>query len=257
MPLVAPRTPTPQRLPPDPTPSRISTVERRNSRPSKLERQNPMESVDSDGDEVMSHEDGEDEDNQGYVGGGANYIPQAEMDPEEEEDVLNDLNFEDIKEDKTQFKAGAIRRIVVENFLTYKKMEVSMGPGLNMIIGPNGTGKSSIVCAICLGLGWAPSVLGRSKELGDFVKHGESSGSIEIELQKREGDNRNPVIKRRLIKENNGSSWWINGQHSWLLEVEHCSDMLYRCGFNQCKGDQTGQVLQHSDRQSLYLSSAR
>jgi ABC-type Mn2+/Zn2+ transport system ATPase subunit len=27
-----------------------------------------------------------------------------------------------------------------------------------MIIGPNGTGKSTLVCAICLGLGWGPQV---------------------------------------------------------------------------------------------------
>ena len=27
-----------------------------------------------------------------------------------------------------------------------------------MVIGPNGTGKSTLVCAICLGLGWGPQV---------------------------------------------------------------------------------------------------
>ena len=27
-----------------------------------------------------------------------------------------------------------------------------------MVIGPNGTGKSTLVCAICLGLGWGAQV---------------------------------------------------------------------------------------------------
>ena len=61
-------------------------------------------------------------------------------------------------------------------------MEFVPGPHLNVIIGANGTGKSSIVCAICLGLGGKTTVLGRQKEIGEFVKHGQQKGSIEIEL---------------------------------------------------------------------------
>lgn len=49
---------------------------------------------------------------------------------------------------------------------TYDYAEVWPGPNLNMIIGANGTGKSSIVCAICLGLAGKTAILGR----GDKVK---------------------------------------------------------------------------------------
>ncbi|KAL0607161.1 Structural maintenance of chromosomes protein 5 [Plecturocebus cupreus] len=49
---------------------------------------------------------------------------------------------------------------------TYDICEVSPGPQLNMIIGANGTGKSSIMCAICLGLAGKPAFMGRAdKEL--------------------------------------------------------------------------------------------
>ena len=57
-----------------------------------------------------------------------------------------------------EHKAGTIVRIKLENFVTYTFVEVYPGPSLNMVIGPNGTGKSTIVCAICLGLGWGPQV---------------------------------------------------------------------------------------------------
>lgn len=56
------------------------------------------------------------------------------------------------------FIPGSIVRIQLHNFLTYDWVEFRPGPYLNMILGPNGTGKSSIACAICLGLNWPPSV---------------------------------------------------------------------------------------------------
>jgi Chromosome segregation ATPases len=56
------------------------------------------------------------------------------------------------------YKPGAIVRIKVTNFVTYTSAVFYPGPKLNMVIGPNGTGKSTLVCAICLGLGWGPQV---------------------------------------------------------------------------------------------------
>lgn len=53
---------------------------------------------------------------------------------------------------------GSIVRVTLKNFVTYTAAEFHPGPSLNMVIGPNGTGKSTLVCAICLGLGWDPKV---------------------------------------------------------------------------------------------------
>ena len=53
---------------------------------------------------------------------------------------------------------GSIVRVKLANFVTYTAVEFLPGPRLNMVIGPNGTGKSTLVCAICLGLGWGPQV---------------------------------------------------------------------------------------------------
>ena len=57
---------------------------------------------------------------------------------------------------------GSIVRVKLKNFVTYAAAEFHLGPSLNMVIGPNGTGKSTLVCAICLGLGWGPIVWRRS-----------------------------------------------------------------------------------------------
>ena len=68
------------------------------------------------------------------------------------------------------------------NFRTYDSVEFTTGPQLNVIIGPNGTGKSTIVCAICLGLAGKTSWLGRAQQFSEFIKYGQNKARIEIEL---------------------------------------------------------------------------
>uniref|UniRef100_A0A674MAU8 Structural maintenance of chromosomes protein 5 n=1 Tax=Takifugu rubripes TaxID=31033 RepID=A0A674MAU8_TAKRU len=112
---------------------------------------------------------------------------------------------------------GSILRITMRNFLTYDYTEVYPGPNLNMIVGANGTGKSSIVCAICLGLAGKTAVLGRGDKVGLYVKRGCQKGSIEIELYKHGG---NLVITREIHVENNQSHWMINGKQRNQKAVE-------------------------------------
>ncbi|NP_001239614.1 structural maintenance of chromosomes protein 5 isoform 3 [Mus musculus] len=76
-----------------------------------------------------------------------------------------------------------------------------------MIIGANGTGKSSIVCAICLGLAGKPAFMGRADKVGFFVKRGCSKGLVEIELFRTSG---NLIITREIDVIKNQSFWFIN-----------------------------------------------
>ncbi|KAF7723238.1 Structural maintenance of chromosomes protein 5 [Apophysomyces ossiformis] len=112
---------------------------------------------------------------------------------------------------------GSIVKITLRNFVTYDYCEFTPGPQLNMIIGPNGTGKSTIVCAIALGLGGAPSLLGRAKNIAEFVQTGEDEAMIKIELKKTSG--RNVIIQRNIQKTNNSTSWKLNGRSTTQKEV--------------------------------------
>ena len=56
------------------------------------------------------------------------------------------------------FREGSIKRVYLKDFMTYHDVTFLPGPRLNLVLGPNGTGKSSIVNAICLGLAGAPKV---------------------------------------------------------------------------------------------------
>lgn len=113
-----------------------------------------------------------------------------------------------------EFQPGAIVRVSVENFVTYEKADFFPGPHLNMVLGPNGTGKSSLVCAICLGLGYSPKHLGRAGSVKEFVKHGKDIATIEIELKKGGGSRTNHIVRVQIRREQNSQKWWLNGKEA-------------------------------------------
>uniref|UniRef100_A0A665U7N1 Structural maintenance of chromosomes protein 5 n=1 Tax=Echeneis naucrates TaxID=173247 RepID=A0A665U7N1_ECHNA len=115
---------------------------------------------------------------------------------------------------------------------TYDYSVVCPGPNLNMIVGANGTGKSSIVCAICLGLAGKTAILGRGDKVGLYVKRGFPKGSIEIELCKNGGK---VVINREIHVENNQSLWMLNGRHCNQKAVEEEVKALHIQVSNLCQ----------------------
>eukprot|EP00240_Pyramimonas_obovata_P000067 CAMPEP_0118947068 /NCGR_PEP_ID=MMETSP1169-20130426/45317_1 /TAXON_ID=36882 /ORGANISM="Pyramimonas obovata, Strain CCMP722" /LENGTH=1143 /DNA_ID=CAMNT_0006893203 /DNA_START=136 /DNA_END=3568 /DNA_ORIENTATION=+ len=104
---------------------------------------------------------------------------------------------------------GSVLRVKMVNFMTYGNVEFVPGRRLNLILGPNGTGKSSFVCAICIGLGGKPSLLGRGDKVSEFIKRGENTGEVEITLCT--GNPQRPLVIHRKIKQNNSSEWKLNG----------------------------------------------
>jgi len=117
------------------------------------------------------------------------------------------------------FQPGSLVRVKLTNFVTYTAAEFHLGPSLNMVIGPNGTGKSTLVCAICLGLGWGSEHLGRAKQVGEFVKHGATVATIEIELAGGPNEGRNHIITRTIRKEDNQSRWFLDGVRSTQKDI--------------------------------------
>lgn len=144
------------------------------------------------------------------------------LEPEKDDNdqVFNPAElFKKVQRSDDGYEPGAIRKVTLENFVTYKHAVFSIGPSLNMIIGPNGSGKSTIVCAICLALGGKPEILGRAKTPADFIRYGETSAKIVIELQNHidESVRKNVTITRTIFKES--SSWRIGRKSCTAKEV--------------------------------------
>ncbi|WVO23728.1 uncharacterized protein IAS62_005084 [Cryptococcus decagattii] len=109
------------------------------------------------------------------------------------------------------YVAGSVVRIKCINFMTYDHVEFRPGPHLNMILGPNGTGKSSIAAAIAIGLAFPPKVMGRANEVKSYVKQGHDEAQLEIELKGNAGEE-NPTIWRKFNRHDERSEWKLNDE---------------------------------------------
>ena len=125
---------------------------------------------------------------------------------------------------------GTIARVRLHNFMSYRDADiVDPGTRLNCIVGPNGTGKSSIVCAMCVGLGGQLKLTGRGDEIRSCV-HGEgktpdeqgqliTSGFVETELVDGSGPGRNLTV-RLDFNVDNRTSWQLDGRKAKQSEVK-------------------------------------
>jgi chromosome segregation ATPase len=131
--------------------------------------------------------------------------------------VSNQWNVSQLK--VLGYKTGSVLRVRMLNFLTFDDCEVFPGPRLNVILGPNGTGKSAITHAICLTCCGKPEIVGRSNDLSQFVKHGkegqEAFTEVDFLLQSE------VLTVRRAINSDSATSiWFINKRKATMAQVK-------------------------------------
>lgn len=108
------------------------------------------------------------------------------------------------------------------------------------------------MCAIAIGLSASPKVLGRQKELKDFIKRGQEEAEIEITLYP------NYRITRTFwVNENNRceTRWKINSKRESLLS--NLRLRLYRKEGSRKGCQEPDFEVGYSSRQSLSVSAPR
>lgn len=81
------------------------------------------------------------------------------------------------------------------------------GEHLNILIGPNGTGKSSMVAAIVIGMGGSTKVLSARLHLQDFIKNGRDSAKIQLLLFKN--IHKEHISLERVFEKNGKSNYKV------------------------------------------------
>eukprot|EP00250_Pteridium_aquilinum_P020889 c2497_g1_i1 orf=333-3566(-) len=130
--------------------------------------------------------------------------------PMGEEPSCKRPRFTSVNRGADDYLPGNILEIELQNFMTYSHLISKPGPRLNLVIGPNGTGKSSLVCAIAIGLAGEPQLLGRASSIGDYVKRGEESGWVRLTLR---GMSAGETVEiQRKINKQNKTDWFLGGR---------------------------------------------
>ena len=141
-----------------------------------------------------------------------------------------DAEGEASKRARSPYAKGAIYRVKLHNFMSYTDAEiVDPGPQLNCIIGANGTGKSSIVCALCIGLGGPLKITERGDKISSCVHGGGASkdaqgniidsGYVETELVDGNGPGRNLVVRIDFDMRDK-EIWRLDGATTTKTEVK-------------------------------------
>lgn len=102
-----------------------------------------------------------------------------------------------------------INRLYLENYRIHKNLSIEFSSGINLLLGDNGKGKSSILEAIGYGLFDAKP---RNKNQGDTITFGEKNGKIEIEFTGVDG--REYLVIRKIP----GSTILLDKEKNEILE---------------------------------------
>ena len=103
------------------------------------------------------------------------------------------------------------------NFMHYTDTSIRPLPGFNVLLGHNGSGKSAIVNAICIGLGGSIDTLQRCDNIATFVRRGAEEAKIEITLYNGNGEDH---LVTCVISKKGKVIWSLNGARTQKSSVE-------------------------------------
>ena len=83
----------------------------------------------------------------------------------------------------SKYKTGNIISIELQNIMVYTKGKFMFDSNLNMILGANGSGKSTVLCSINIVLDGSLANIGRASEMDHFIKKDCDQGAITITLK--------------------------------------------------------------------------
>jgi len=128
----------------------------------------------------------------------------------------------------------------LENIALVQKATLTLKPGLSVLTGETGAGKSVIVQALSLALG------GRAER--EYIRHGAKSAIVEAVFESAEGDP--PVSVRREITRSGASKARIDGLAATVTGLKELVEPMA-----QILGQHAGQLLMNEDNHLEFLDS--
>ena len=119
--------------------------------------------------------------------------------------------------------------------MTYVNETFWPGPSFNVVVGANGSGKSSIVTALCICLGGDLSYLNRQTDVSSLVNNntGASEAQIEVELYQHKEDNL--IVQCSIYNNSKPIMFKVNGRKYSKVELSRLMDDLQIQPGNMCQ----------------------
>ncbi|NXE25636.1 SMC6 protein, partial [Ardeotis kori] len=137
-----------------------------------------------------------------------------ESNEEENSQSSADTNFSLLS---TAGEVGIIESIQLKNFMCHSMLgPFQFGSNLNFVVGNNGSGKSSVLTALIVGLGGKATATNRGSSLKMFVRDGETSADISITLRNQGRDAFKPEVYGSSIIVNQHIN--LDGSRSYRLK---------------------------------------
>ncbi|NWR59730.1 SMC6 protein, partial [Bucorvus abyssinicus] len=114
-------------------------------------------------------------------------------------------------------EVGIIESIQLKNFMCHSMLgPFQFGSNLNFVVGNNGSGKSSVLTALIVGLGGKATATNRGSSLKMFIRDGETSADISITLRNQGRDAFKPEVYGESIIVNQHIN--LDGSRSYKLK---------------------------------------
>ncbi|KAF8574882.1 P-loop containing nucleoside triphosphate hydrolase protein [Ramaria rubella] len=134
-----------------------------------------------------------------------------EFEAQHQQAVLDSIDRRDKKQGSTAHM-GVIRSIEMHQFMCHPRLSFKFGPRINFITGHNGSGKSAVLSALTIALGGKATSTGRASGLKSFIREGQSTAEVTINIKNEGEEAFKPnvygdtiIISRRFTKEGSSS----------------------------------------------------
>ncbi|NXI80666.1 SMC6 protein, partial [Rhipidura dahli] len=123
------------------------------------------------------------------------YTDDIHSDESNEEETLEFSASSSTSSQSPDGEVGIIESIQLKNFMCHSNLgPFQFGSNLNFVIGTNGSGKSSVLTALIVGLGGKATATNRGSSLKMFIQKGETSADISITLRNQGRDAFKPEL---------------------------------------------------------------
>ncbi|XP_071404409.1 structural maintenance of chromosomes protein 6 [Pithys albifrons albifrons] len=124
-------------------------------------------------------------------------------------------------------EVGIIESIQLKNFMCHSNLgPFQFGSNINFIVGSNGSGKSSILTALIVGLGGKATATNRGSSLKMFIRDGETSADISITLRNQGRDAFRPesygnsIIVNQHINQDGSRSYKLKNKSGNIVSTK-------------------------------------